>query len=413
MARKLSREDAQTAVAGACVLASGGGGSYQVARQIVEQGITENDQINVSGLLELESDGWLTASANMGAPDALFKTTNPHAPTNALRAMEAELKMMASVDPRFQGFSDFRYVLPIEVGAINTASPLAVAAQIRRYRPDFAVIDADGAGRSIPTLNLTTFAANGITVAPAVVASEGLNPGASEQPLQGHAELTRYNSGVIRVSDEMAAEDAIIGLVMSAPFGGIAGLAMYPMTAATLKQSAPPVPGTLSLALQIGTILEQSTGLDRAQQVAACVRETGRAADIIFHGRVTKVVQAQGGVDVGRIELEAADGSGVIFTVYDENENAYAMRSDRDTPVVTGPDSICYITAGHDPLAIDNSDLNRLYSEQPETRLELFIMAIQAAPQMRNTVIIDNFAAVNRSLGYGGAYRPWPGTDKA
>ncbi|WP_097459377.1 DUF917 domain-containing protein [Mangrovitalea sediminis] len=406
MAFTIDKETMHTIVAGACVLASGGGGSYQVAQKIIEEGVLDQDHVKVVDLDEIakEPGAWLAASANMGAPDALFKTTNPRAPTHAYQAMEQQLLQLKAFNPRFAGFpeSGFSWVLPIEVGAINSASPLTVAAQLGRSRPGFAVVDADGAGRSIPTLSLTVFAANGMPVSPAVVASESLNP--SEQDLAA----IRYNSGTIWVDDEVAAEDAIVGLVMSSPFGGIAGMSMYPFMAGDLLTRTPPVPGTLSLALRIGRLLESLTGRERAEAVADCIRQEGRASAVIWHGRVTKVVQSEGGVDVGRIELDDASGSGVTFTIYNENENVYAMRSDSAVPVVLGPDSISYVTAGRDPLAIDNSDMNRLYREHPDTRLELFVLAIQAAPEMRNPVIIENFASVNRSLGYGGAYHPWP-----
>ena len=405
----IRKREMQTAVAGACVLASGGGGSYQVARELIEQGIPNSSKVTLVGLEELSHQpaGWLAASANMGAPDALFQTANPHAPAHAVQALEAELQRM-SEDRRFAHFPErgFSWVLPIEVGAINVASPLTVAAQLGPPGREggLPLIDADAAGRSIPTLSLTVFAANGIAISPAVVASEGLHQGAWRTATK------RYNSAVVWVDDETAAEDAIIGLVNTVPFGGIAGLAIYPMTAAELLSRTPPVAGTLSLALEIGHVLESSSGELRAERVAERIRDAGRASEVIWHGRVREVVQAEGGVDVGRIVLEDATGSDVLFTIYNENENVYAMRSDRDTPCVLGPDSICYVTAGDDPLAIDNSDLNRLYAKAPRTRLELFVLAVEAAPQMRERVIIDNFAAVNRALGYAGAYRPWPPT---
>lgn len=403
----LDKKDMTILVAGACVLASGGGGSFQVACEIIDLGIGAQDRVNVASLDELAQhpDGWLATSANMGAPDALFKTTNPHAPANAFRAMEAELHRMRGANSRFAHFPSegFSWVLPIEVGAINSASPLTVAAQLSRGRERaLPVIDADGAGRSIPTLSLTVFAANAIPAHPAVVASEGVYASTTGENLPG------YDTGVIRVNNETAAEEAIIGLVMSAPFGGIAGMSMYPLTAAELLQRTPPVGGTLSLALAIGRVLELCGGAERAAGVVDCIKRTGRASAVIWHGWVREVVQAEGGVDVGHIVLDDADGSGTQLTIYNENENVFAIRSDQDAPCVMGPDSICYVTAGDAPLAIDNSDLNRLYQQTPDARLELFIVAVEAAVEMRNSVIINNFSAVSRSLGYAGIYVPWP-----
>jgi len=387
------------------VLASGGGGSYQVAREIVEAGVDDDARIELIGVDELvgREREWLAVSANMGAPDALFKTANPRAPTHAFEAMSAEAGLLRTLGGWFADFpeSGFSYVLPVEVGAINSASPLAVAAQLGRHRPEpLPVIDADGAGRSIPTLDLTVFTGN-VSVFPAVVASESLQPG-------GGAEAVRYNSAVINTADEEAAEQAIIGTVTSAPFGGIAGLSIYPMPVGHLLTQVHPVAGTLSLALAIGRDLEASRGVERAQRVAHTIQAlSGRVAEVIWHGWVIEIEQAEGGVDVGRIVLDDASGSSTRFTIYNENENVYAMRSDQAHPCVIGPDSVCYVTAGDDPVAIDNSDLNRLYRESPNTRLELFILGVQAAPQMRSARLLKNFARVCQQLGYGGRYIPW------
>lgn len=389
----LDRDDMRAACVGACVLASGGGGSYQVAKQIIELGVPENARVTAVAQTSLPPEAWATVAANMGSPGALFRTANPHAPTNATKAL-AEWCESQPAGSRFAGFRGFAAVVPVEVGAINTASPLAAAAQL-----DLLVVDADGAGRSIPTLPLTAFARN-VPLFPNVVASE--SPRGS-----------RFNTGQVRVDGEAEAEEAIIGMVMTPPFGGIAGLAIYALQGKDLART-PLVRGTLRDALEIGRRVLASTGRDRAEAVVRYLtmeRPDGpRLARIVFSGRVTAMTQAQGGTDIGSIVLRgtAPGAAGPLdLWIYNQNENIFCQRSDQTTPLVMGPDSLCYVPAEGE--VFDNSDLWNLYQKDAASIPEVFVVAIDAAAAVKsNRPLLDAWTPERAQFGYAGPYvQPW------
>ena len=389
----LDKNDMRAVCVGACVLASGGGGSYQVSRKIIQQGVAEDAVVTAVPYTALQDGAWAAVSANMGSPSALFQTTNPFAPANAFGALE-EWCAAQPDDSRFSGFSGFSAVVPVEVGAINSASPLTTAAQMNRV-----IVDADGAGRSIPTLPLTQYARN-IPLYPNVIASES-------QPGQ------HFNTAQVNVPHEAGAELAIIGLVLSTPFGGIAGLAIYPLQAMDWA-AAPPVAGTLYDALRIGRAVQQTEGPARAEAVVSYLtteRPDGpRAARVVFRGRITQMTQAEGGTDVGYIVLHGSapdESAHVDLWIYNQNENIFCQRSDQSGPLIMGPDSLCYVPDTGD--VFDNSDLWNLYQADPATIPEVSIVAIDAPGVVKdNAGLLQAWASERAQFGYSGPYvQPW------
>jgi len=387
MSFELRNDDMKLVNIGACVLASGGGGSYLVSNKIIDDGVPPGAVVEVLEVEEIPGDQWIAVSANMGSPGALFKTANPHAPKNAFIALQQWCQGTGkSFDGRYENFDRFNFVLPIEIGAINAASPLTVAAQL-----GIPIINADGAGRSIPTLPLTTFAGS-IPLFPNYVASEA-PPG------------TPFNTGQVDVPDEKTLEQAIIGLVMTEPFGGIAGLAIYAMNGQTLK-AKPPVSGTLIDALRIGSIYNSFDGQHRADHIVEYLNVSAakpRNARQIFHGHITQMVEAEGGTDIGQIVISAADKSGTELWIYNQNENIFASLNTQAEPYIMGPDSICYVPAFGEMF--DNSDLWNMYQKPGYEPIEVYIVGIDAPDVVKhNPQLMANWQAVRSQFGYSGPY---------
>lgn len=383
----------QQSAIGACFLASGGGGSYQVSTQILAQGVGPSGKVTVISLSEAQDSLWLCVCANMGAPDALFKTSNPYATGNALAGLA---QLMQKITP---GFAQFSYVCPVEVGAINTVSPLSAA-----FQKSLPVIDADGAGRSIPTLPLDTFAADALPLYPNCIASNS-NPG---QP---------FNTSFINIAGpapEAEAEMTFLGVQMSQPFGGIAGLAMYAQQGTTLKKN-PPVSGTLTDACQIGAIYQATSGWTRATQIVSYLQTKslgglGRAAAVVFGGYITNMVQATGGTDIGYIVVSSSpDGSSDQLWIYNQNENIFANGTWSDQPIVVGPDSVCYLPFDQGQAIFDNSDLWQLFSGAGYSPIPIYVVAA-AAPTVvtQNQTLMASWQSTRCTLGYAGPYvQPW------
>lgn len=386
MSTRLDKNDMKLVNIGACVLASGGGGSYIVSNKIIDDGVPDDAVVEVLEVREIAGDQWIAVSANMGSPDALFKTANPHAPKNAFIALQEWCQRTGkSFYPGYENFERFNFVLPIEIGAINAASPLTVAAQLH-----IPIINADGAGRSIPTLPLTTFAGS-IPLFPNYVASEA-PPG------------SKLNTGQVNVPDENTLEQAIIGLVMTEPFGGIAGLAIYAMNGQTLNDN-PPVSGTLIDALIIGSIYQSTEGKERADRIVEYLNGAAqpRKTKQIFHGYITQMVEAEGGTDIGQIVVSAADQSATDLWIYNQNENIFASLNTQGEPYIMGPDSICYVPASGDMF--DNSDLWNMYQQPGYQPIEVYILGIDAPDVVKdNAKLMANWQPVRSQFGYSGPY---------
>jgi uncharacterized protein len=384
MSYRMNRAQMHDVAIGACVLASGGGGSYQAARKMLDRGVPAGASATVVEVDEVDDDAWLCVSANMGSPSALFGTVNEFAASNAFEGFQRYLRQTSPAPP-------FGYVLPVEVGAVNSIAPLTVAVQ-----QGVPVVDADGAGRSIPTLPLSTYAANRLPLFPNCIASNSTGRGAP------------YHMASIQIAGdepETHAELAFLGVQMSAPFGGVAGLAAYAMSGRTLREK-PPARGSLTLALRVGEQYRRGAGHERALALAAGISRAGRACKEIFHGYITRMAQATGSTDTGHIVVsERRDGAGTQLWIYNRNESIYACHSELGAPYIMGPDSICYVPAGADQEVFDNSDLWRLFQGSSYEPLEVHVLGVEApSVVLHNARLMQSWQAQRAELGHAGPF---------
>lgn len=392
MSYVISRAQMYDVAIGACILASGGGGSYQAAKKILDRGVASDATATVVEVSEVEEKSWLCVCANMGSPSALFATINEFAASNAFEGFQSYLRQ---TNPDYPG--TFSYVLPVEVGAINSVTPLVVAVQ-----KGVPVIDADGAGRAVPTLPLDTFAADGLPLFPNCIASNSTALGAPFHTASIH---------LAGQDPEAQAQPAFLALQMSIPFGGIAGLATYAMNGATLRKK-PPALGSLTLALRIGEQYRQGSGGERARRLAALVRHAGRPCEEIFHGYVTRMIQATGATDVGHIVVaERPDGGGAQLWIYNQNESIYACHSEQPGPCIMGPDSVCYVPAAADQEVFDNSDLWRLFQGSSYQPIEVHVLGVGAAGVvLQNARLMASWQTTRAVLGHAGPFlQSWLG----
>ncbi|MCP6675082.1 DUF917 domain-containing protein, partial [Klebsiella pneumoniae] len=86
--------------------------------------------------------------AYMGAPDAINQVQWPNGPVEAARAAQQRLESQGR---------KLAYVAAPESGALGVVVASLVAAKL-----GLAVVDADGAGRAVPSLPMLTYAAAGV-----------------------------------------------------------------------------------------------------------------------------------------------------------------------------------------------------------------------------------------------------------
>ena len=156
----LKQIDLENLVKGATFLASGGGGTYDSAMLFVQNFTkkhyerTEVSIIDVDDIPENDSKCAIVL-AYLGTPTKLKDAVTPDAAIQSVNTIQEELKKRGK---------ELGYIVPIEVGGISTLVSCLVGAKL-----NLTVINADGAGRAVPLLQMTTFATHGADVNPCVL----------------------------------------------------------------------------------------------------------------------------------------------------------------------------------------------------------------------------------------------------
>lgn len=395
--RQLNLGDIKNVTQGACFLASGGGGSLQLAlTKIIPAFFNEQTVINLVGLEALAWEGdWGGVVAGMGSPLKLFK--DPELVKAAIPAYEklAELcfAFKAAGILKYESLKLMDFCLPVEIGAVNSIVPMIVA---NGLLPPIVVVDADGTGRAVPILQLTTYARQ-IELYPNIL-------GGNNETESG----TYFDYGSVSVQDETTLEAAFLGMIESEAFGYASGLAIYAANGPAF-QRCNPVPNGVSDSLQTGIIISQTTGIDRLYKVLGYINKTmGRTAKQVFYGKVTEMKQATEGLDTGYVIITGAGAfDGQSFKLFIENENIWGQitNSAGTKPWIVGPDSMNYLTDDGD--VFDNSDLWTLYQkgERPNTS----VIGIQAASMVRENsgLMIAWVQEVQSKKGPDSYITPW------
>lgn len=343
---------------GACILGSGGGGPLSVGYELKQV----LDKIGYPAIVPpgaVPGQARMAVTAIAGSPDAATgqKEFPYDVATRAFTALEGIWQ------------KPFDYVLPVEIGAANSLVPLVVGAMKK-----IPVIDADGAGRAIPSLPLCTFAANKLPISPLVLADD-------QQQVS------------FSVADAAAAEGPMRAIITS-EFPGFAGVAFWSMSGSDMQKTA--IKTTMTVAMGLGEALRLAVQQGQDPVAAVCSYTGGRE---IFRGRnLTAHETTAGGFDWGTVSLESVSDPGEHLYIYNQNENMIAWSSRRAQPLAMAPDLICYLTTEGQPFS--NADLDLAKDKV------VSIIAIAANPALCDPVLVAAFQTVLRQLGYAGPYVP-------
>lgn len=389
-------KDFLTLLKGATFLAAGGGGPFFLAKEIVQTYFKDSDvfEINLIDTNSLTEKEWVVMAAGMAQPSAGSALT-PQAiiePTvNSVKAMQKLIKELLTTknDGRFDGFEKFDALYPIEVGAMNVAIPLISAYLLRN---NLSVVDGDTSGRSVPTIDLTTFAVSQ-PVMPNMAASNGDEYEFTVMSLKNYQDLGIAYSNLI--------EAGLIGIDT--------GLCLAPMTGEMLNDGNI-VKGTLTDAYNIGRMFEENIGSDermkKIQNYLLSEAQTPRKMKPICTGKVTDYfTQTENSTDLGYLTVKTDDNR--VFTILIQNENIIGQFDDETFVTITGPDSICYLAKKDGPL--DENDIyeNVLISEKLSEGEDVYIhvIAIEAADVIKkNEKLMSSWNAAYKTSRYYGPY---------
>jgi uncharacterized protein len=309
MPRTLQLDDLPDLARGAALLGTGGGGDPYIGLLLVNAELERGATITLLDPDEVDDDALVVASAFMGAPTVVIeKIPGGDEPVLALRRLEAHLGRDADA------------IIPMECGGLNSMVPLLVAA-----RTGLPIVDGDGMGRAFPELQMETFGVYGVSGSPIAICNE-----------RGHVAL--LDTGPDNKSMEWYARGVTIRM------GGVSYIAEYPMTGAQVKRTA--IPGTMSLALELGRVIRTAheQHRDPFDALVVCLSGTiygfGRT---LLEGKVTDVERRSAdGFVRGTARIGTFDGARTVELTF-QNEHLMARDGDRLLAVV--PDLITVLDA--------------------------------------------------------------------
>ena len=318
-----SREDIEDFIAGTNLL-SGAGGAPNEALAHLEETLAEGYEIGWSGLDVLEDHELVVAAWYSGSVDPTVWAGREERERELGLERRVRRPLMTAIErleSRLQ--RQAAAVIPIEIGASNTAAALDAGIRLGKIVPD-----ADCAGRAIPAIDCTLAAVAGLAGPPLVLAD--------------------YYGDIVEVTDaaNVGRIEAIAKMVASATLGrvGSAGLAM---TAAQARAHLPQ--GTLSASLAAGRSLRQARAA--GGDVSARLVDLLPGCICLFRGRLARTDwDNASGYMVGFHYIDGTDAwAGQVLKVFFQNENHVAWLDDR--PIAMSPDLIEMVeTPSGEPL---------------------------------------------------------------
>jgi len=228
--RRLSRQDLLDLVDGAAIFSAGGGGDPKVGYNIVDGLVDESCVVELVEPVEVPDDAVIVNFACVGAT------------TSVAYHSEAAVKTLETLE-EYIGKRAFA-VIPVELGGFNTLAAVDVAA-----RHGIPVVDADGAGRSVPEVHLKVYTIDDIPLAPMVV-----------------ADVDSQNVVLVKQTRDLKSAERIARR-LAAEWRQTAYTARRILTGDQVKTS--PVLNSLSLAMRIGKLLRKTV-----DPIGAVLKET-------------------------------------------------------------------------------------------------------------------------------------------
>lgn len=314
----LQKEDLEIIVNGASFLASGGGGGVESARDVIKNIMSFATTITVVDKDDIPDDENALVICGVGAPNA------------------PELHFQYSPGFALEGLSEltgrsYSLVLPLEVGAMNSMIPLLACAQ--HHLP---FVDGDGAGRSVPELEMSTYGLQRIPVDPTMLVNETN----AQFPLHPY--------------DAYAMEKDVRYTISHNPqFNEAGAVGAWSMTGMQLKQAGTIVPGSLRLAKDVGLAMQAANPVQAVQEAIGGFYDKNW---LITQGIVVQAAsQTVEGFDVGTITVQGENGNPDV-TIDFVNESLLALVYRTNAPYfILGPDMICSMEPDGHPIT--NSEI--------------------------------------------------------
>ena len=258
---ELKREDIEPLLEGLAIFGTGGGGSPAWGKAILENDFACGRTPRLVDLQTIADAGTVVSGGIMGS----VKVLEQMGTEQIMRHWEErfELLEVTRVMEQLLG-KPIEYVVPFEVGGLNTPVILSLGA-----RMGVPVIDGDALGRSAPETQMTSFIGHEVSLTPMPLVD-----------MQG-------NVVVVQSATDPTFPDQVGRFVISRG-GGLGANNHYPMSGKTAKRVI--IPNTISASLHLGKTLVEArqAGTD---PVAAVAREVG--GKLLFQGEISSMQEAE------------------------------------------------------------------------------------------------------------------------
>ncbi len=299
-------QDIRDMARGAVLLGTGGGGDPYIGELFVTAQIKRGNFPKVVSCDEIADDAFVVSVAGIGAPTVIVEHL----------VSEKLLRRLLARSERFYG-RKIDALISAEIGGANSMFPLALSAI-----SGLPVLDADGIGRAVPQLEMTTFSIYGVPATPALIMDDS------------------GNVVTVEAVDDRTAEE--LCRVVTGAMGSMAFAAMYPMTGAQARRVA--VKRTLTQTLEIGRCIRQAR--DGVGDVFEALTGylgswDGRLATILFDGKITDIVhETRDSWHWGQATIQALSGPDECTI---EIRNEYLVARVNGRPVALVPDLIAIL----------------------------------------------------------------------
>ena len=302
--RTIDVDDIDDIARGAAVLGAGGGGDPFLGSLLAAHAIETHGPVRVVDPEEVPDDAVVLPVAIMGAPTVIVE--RPPAGDELVRAVEAVSRRLGR---------PVTHIACFEAGGLNSMTPIQTAAQT-----GLPLVDADGMGRAFPELQMVSYALEGITASPMVLADD------------------KGNVVLLETTDNVWAER--LARVSTVEMGCSAPIALYPHSGAQTK--AAQVPRTLTLARDIGRLIRDVRRAHGDPAAELADRFGGR---VLIRGKIldTRRTTSAGFVRGSTMIDGIREDEGSRLELEFQNEHLVARRDGQ--LVATVPDLICVLDA--------------------------------------------------------------------
>lgn len=366
----LGRRELEDIATGSTLLASGGGGSVTIPKQFIDEILSGPYPAKLVDGHEVKDSANIAMVACIGSPNAsrgggLFGGAYLKA-CNLLEEAVGE---------------KFSHTCSCEIG------PNIFVALLTAVKKGLCLIDGDGAGRSVPTLDALTYAHAGLDSTFAVAN-------------QGNAAHEPEGLAAVLVAKTAKDIEGLVRPLISTPneFDSVAGMAGWAMRGEQLKreENSPQIRGTITYARKVGEVLRaaRESGKDPIEALRTFFKDrffllSGQKVVLTSGGETTS-----GGFDNGVRTFSI--GKTERYHVNIKNENMIIWDAQKCHPIAMAPDLICYLTP--EGYTVSNADL--------KINDEVYLIGLKAEARLRREPLLGAFMNVVKATGYLGPYVP-------